>query len=101
MDPEKKLRIVKSLELFVNYQDKHIPDIVDALIGISFDEEEACEIKAYFGKTLKPCPFCGHSDDLHVTIHEVLCGNCSASVGSMCKTTEINRKIWNTRVHKK
>ena len=46
---------------------------------------------------LKPCPFCGCDDDLHATIHEVICGNCSASVGSMCKTIEINIEIWNKR----
>jgi hypothetical protein len=46
---------------------------------------------------IKPCPFCGCDDDLHATIHEVICGNCSASVGSMCKTEEINIEIWNTR----
>jgi NMD protein affecting ribosome stability and mRNA decay len=47
---------------------------------------------------LKPCPFCGRDDDLHVTVHEVMCGNCGASVGSMCKTKEINIDIWNNRI---
>lgn len=38
---------VVGLEHISDTQDVCIPDIVDALIGVCFDEEEAGQIKAY------------------------------------------------------
>ena len=47
MDIRNLCKIVTGLEHLADVQDTCIPDIVDALIGVCFDEEEAGEIKAY------------------------------------------------------
>jgi hypothetical protein len=39
--------IVAGLEHIADAQDACIPEIVDALVGVCFDEEEAGQIKAY------------------------------------------------------
>ena len=48
-------------------------------------------------KKLKPCPFCGEDEDLYLSVHEVLCGNCGGNAGSFGKTEDVNNEIWNKR----
>ncbi len=47
MKIRKLCKIVTGLEHIADAQDTCIPEIVDALIGVCFDEEEAGQIKAY------------------------------------------------------
>ena len=47
MKIRKICKIVTALEHIADAQDTCIPEIVDALIGVCFDEEEAGAIKAY------------------------------------------------------
>ncbi len=61
--------------------------------NVTLDSECADCIKA-----LKPCPFCGTNDDLHVYDGDgVHCACCGAKTGSQQKSKEVQIKIWNVR----
>ena len=47
MNARKLCKVVTGLEHLADAQDVYIPDLVDALVGVCFDEEEAGQIKAY------------------------------------------------------